>query len=454
MKLSTKLVVVCSMLAIAACDSDNDNVQPQQPIEPPAATLKVQVLHASPDAPAVNVLVDGAEVLSGVDYKVGSSQLTLDEGTYTIQVDGILPGGNAAVIGPVDLDLAGDTIYTIVAVNDVAAIEPVVISQPDIAVSAGSARLFVLHGSAAAPTVDVFVTTPGADLAASAPVGTFSFKEAIGPAEVAAGDYQIRVTAAGDPSAVVFDSGTVTLADGDDLTIAAVPNTSGGGAPISLVALNGAGSLVLLDANTPTSLQVIHASPDAPAVDIVVDGGVLVPGLAFPQATGFVEVPGSTYNVSVTVAGNPGAIAIGPVDLDLVAGERYSIFAVGQLAAIEPLILTDDPRRVATNAKVRIVHASPTAADVDIYVTAVGADINVEAPTLENIPFKANTGFLALPAGDYDVTVTPTGTKTAAIGPATISVSDGGVYTAVARDPLPESTEFGLIVLDDFLSND
>jgi len=454
MKLSTKLVVVCSMLAIAACDSDNDNVQPQQPIEPPAATLKVQVLHASPDAPAVNVLVDGAEVLSGVDYKVGSSQLTLDEGTYTVQVDGILPGGNAAVIGPVDLDLAGDTIYTIVAVNDVAAIEPVVISQPDIAVSAGSARLFVLHGSAAAPTVDVFVTTPGADLAASAPVGTFSFKEAIGPAEVAAGDYQIRVTAAGDPSAVVFDSGTVTLADGDDLTIAAVPNTSGGGAPISLVALNGAGSLVLLDANTPTSLQVIHASPDAPAVDIVVDGGVLVPGLAFPQATGFVEVPGSTYNVSVTVAGNPGAIAIGPVDLDLVAGERYSIFAVGQLAAIEPLILTDDPRRVATNAKVRIVHASPTAADVDIYVTAVGADINVEAPTLENIPFKANTGFLALPAGDYDVTVTPTGTKTAAIGPATISVSDGGVYTAVARDPLTGSTEFGLIVLDDFLSND
>lgn len=454
MKLSTKLVVVCSMLAIAACDSDNDNVQPQQPIEPPAATLKVQVLHASPDAPAVNVLVDGAEVLSGVDYKVGSSQLTLDEGTYTVQVDGILPGGNAAVIGPVDLDLAGDTIYTIVAVNDVAAIEPVVISQPDIAVSAGSARLFVLHGSAAAPTVDVFVTTPGADLAASAPVGTFSFKEAIGPAEVAAGDYQIRVTAAGDPSAVVFDSGTVTLADGDDLTIAAVPNTSGGGAPISLVALNGVGSLVLLDANTPTSLQVIHASPDAPAVDIVVDGGVLVPGLAFPQATGFVEVPGSTYSVSVTVAGNPGAIAIGPVDLDLVAGERYSIFAVGQLAAIEPLILTDDPRRVATNAKVRIVHASPTAADVDIYVTAVGADINVEAPTLENIPFKANTGFLALPAGDYDVTVTPTGTKTAAIGPATISVSDGGVYTAVARDPLPGSTEFGLIVLDDFLSND
>jgi len=449
MKFLSNFMVVGSMLMLAACDSDNDNVQ-----VPPAATLKVQVLHGSPDAPAVNVLVDGGTVLSDVDFKTGSQELALAEGTYSVQVDGILPGGNQAVIGPVDLDLAADTIYTIAAVNDVASIEPVIISQPDIAVGAGAARLFVLHGAAAAPQVDVYVTVPDAALAGSAPVGTFSFKETIGPAEVAAGDYRIRVTAAGDPDAVVFDSGTITLNDGNDLTIAALPNTSGGAAAISLVALNGSGSLEILDVDTPTSLQVVHASPDAPAVDIVVDSNVLVPGLEFPNATGFVEVPGGSYNVAVKVtgSGDPGTIAIGPVDLDLASGVRHSVLAVGALVAIEPLILTDDPRRVATNAKVRIVHASPTAADVDIYVTAVGADINAETPTLENIPFKANTGFLALPAGDYDVTVTPTGTKTAAIGPATISISDGGVYTAVARDPLPGESEFGLIVLDDFVA--
>lgn len=448
MKLSSKFLVVCSMLALAACSSDNNSVAPAPA---PVPTTQVQVLHGSPDAPAVNVLVDGGQALGGVDYMDGSAALTLDAGTYSIQVDGILPGGDVAVIGPVDLDLAADTIYTIAAVNEVASIEPVVISQPDTAVSAGSARLFVLHGAAAAPMVDVFVTTPGADLTASAPVGTFSFKETIGPAEVAAGDYQIRVTAAGDPSTVVFDSGTLTLNDGDDLTVTAVPNTSGGAAAITLVALTGAGSLTILDVETPTSLQVVHASPDAPAVDVIVDGGELVADLAYPDATGFVEVPGGTYNVAVTAANNPGAVVIGPVDLDLNAGVRHSVLAVNELAAIEPLILTDDPRRVATNAKVRLVHASPNAGIVDIYVTAVGADINVEEPTLENVAFKDNTGFLALPAGDYDVTVTATGTKTAAIGPATISISDGGIYTAVARDPLPGAAEFGLIVLDDFL---
>ena len=47
------------------------------------------MLHASPDAPAVNVLVDGAETLAGVDYKAASAELEITEGTHSIQVDGI-----------------------------------------------------------------------------------------------------------------------------------------------------------------------------------------------------------------------------------------------------------------------------------------------------------------------------------------------------------------------------
>jgi hypothetical protein len=448
MKLIGKLMLALGALTLAACDS-SDGIQVVT--DDSTNVTKVQVLHGSSNAPAVNIFVDGNEAFSGVDYKVGSAIVELESGNREIRIDGILPGGDATVIGPASIGFGTDRIYTVVAVNSVEAIEPVVISQADVPVSPDSARLFVLHGTASAPAVDVYVTVPGADLSASAPVGTFSFKETIGPAEVAAGDYQVRVTPAGDPATVLYDWGTRTLNSGDDLTLVALPNTSGGPAPVTLVEMNGAGAIERGDINTPTSLQVVHASPDAPAVDVLVEGSVLVPGLAFPQATGFVEVPAGTYNTSVTVAGNPGAVAIGPVNLDLAAGIRHSVLAVGPLSTIEPLILTDDPRRVGTNAKVRIVHASPTAADVDIYVTTVGADINAEAPTLENIPFKANTGFLALAEGSYDVTVVPTGTKTAAIGPATITVSNGGVYTAVARDPLPGSSDFGLIVLDDFI---
>ena len=57
-----------------------------------------------------------------------------------------------------------------------------------------------------------------------------------------------------------------------------------------------------------------------------------------------------------------------------------------------------------------------------------------------------------MPEGDYDVTVTPAGSKTAAIGPATISIANGGIYTAIARDPLPGESTLGLILDDDFLA--
>jgi hypothetical protein len=375
----------------------------------------------------------------------------------SVRVDGIVGGGSIPVI-EASVEIGDGQIYSIIAANTVDAIEPIVVSQRDTPVSAGSARLLVVHATpGAAPSfslpVDVYVdaySEPNAPIGTSAPI-RFDYKEVLagGPIELAAGEYQVRVTL--PDGTLVFDSGRLPLAAGDDFVIAAVPNVSGGPAALSLAALTGSGSAQFLDANTPTAVQVVHASPDAPLVDVLVNGGEFVTDLAFPDATGLVEVPPDTYTVAVTVADNPGAVAIGPVNLPLAAGIQHSVLAVGELAAIEPLILTDDPRRVSTEAKVRIVHASPSAQDVDIYVTAVGADINAESPTLTNVPFKANTGFLSLPAGSYDVTVTPTGTKTAAIGPATITIENGGVYTAIARDPLPGGMTFGLIGLNDWL---
>ncbi|MGB5345136.1 MAG: DUF4397 domain-containing protein, partial [Woeseia sp.] len=215
MNLFRYISLALAALAVTACDS-NDTI-PAPP--PPPETFALQVLHGSADAPAVNVLANGNAVLSDVDNKAGSSQLTLETGNYSIQVDGLTPAGAATVIGPVAIDFAADTIYAIAAVGKVgdASLEPVVLSQPRTAVAACSARAFVLHGASDAPPVDVFVTTPGADLTTTAPLGSFAFKETLGPVEVASGDYQIRVTLVGDPATVVNDSGTLTLNAGDDL---------------------------------------------------------------------------------------------------------------------------------------------------------------------------------------------------------------------------------------------
>lgn len=448
--LSKTSVVFVAALALAACDSDNNNADRNVP---EVETFQVQVLHGSPDAPLVNVSLNNQQVLTNVDYKQGSGRFTLEAGTYPVAVDAILPGATPTVIGD-DLTFDGGNIYTIAAVNTVDALEPVVIAQPDTPVTAGSARLFVLHATpGAAPSfslpVNVYVDTysePNAPVGTSAPL-TFDFKETLGPVEVAAGDYQIRVTLAnGTP---VYDSGRLPLADGNDLVVAAVPNVSGGPAALTLVALTGQGSAQFLDVNTPTGLRVGHLSPDTDAVDILVNGGAYLEGVEFPAVTPVVALPADTYEVAITDAGNPGAIAFGPAELTLEAGTSYSVLATGFNASLDVVILDqDDPRPIALFPKVRIYHASPTAEDVDIYLVAEDGAIAGATPALRNRPFGANSGYLALSAGTFDVVVTPTDTTTEAIRQ-TITIEDGGVYTAIAHDPV--EGQFGLIVQEDVL---
>lgn len=276
-----------------------------------------------------------------------------------------------------------------------------------------------------------------------------------------AGDYRIRVTAAGD-STPVFDSGTVPVAAGADLVIAAVDSTVPGDAPISLLALDGTGAVEILDAETPATVRVVHASPDAPPVDVLVNGeGVFatLEDLAFtdtPPATPRTELPAQDYNVKVVQTGTTEPVVIED-DPSLVAGVEYSVFAVGLVAdadseaddatPIQALVLTDDTRSVATEARLRVLHASPVAGDVDVYLVERGADIADLDPTLSDVAYLEDSGYLPVPAGAYDVLVTAAGEKTVAIGPEPVDLANGDVFTAAARND--ESGGLGLILLDD-----
>ncbi len=454
MKFQWYVLSILTVLFLSACDSDgNNNRSGPAPIELAA----LQVFHGSPDAPAVNIKINGAVALEGVDYLSSSEFINLEAGTYDVAVEAILPGGNVDVIGPVALSFAGGQVYTVAALNSCgdaacSGIEAFVSSgTAEAPVGSGSVRLFVIHGVPGVP-VDVYITAPGGDLVD--PI-TFDYQEEIGPVEVPEGNYQIRVTLAGDVGSPLFDSGALELGGGTDLRLVAVPNVDGGPAALTLAGLSNAGPIVVRDVNTPTALRVGHLSPDTGAVDVVVDGATFLDDVIFPMVTPLGALPAATYNVQVTDGSNPGVVAIGPVDLNLAAGTAYTVLAVDFFNSITPLIETDDPRSVATHAKVRIIHASPTAQDVDIYVTGEATDINDVDPTLTSVPFAANTGYIALPAGTYKASVAPAGTKTVAIE-AVFTVENGGVYTAIARDPatadvfVPGSeTGFGLVVVTD-----
>ncbi|MEZ5558991.1 MAG: DUF4397 domain-containing protein [Pseudomonadales bacterium] len=451
-----QLVVLAAAALAAGCsNNDGSGTQPAAPVST-APTGAIEIIHASQDAPAVNVRIGGNLIFSNVPFK-GARYVEYQPQTLTLEVEGIVPGGNVTVI-PASGDPAPSVTVdsnqriSVVAAGNVASIAPIVLVDTPPAVAATDVRLRVLHAASNAPQVDVHVTAPGDPL--GAPLGTFAFGETIPMTDalvVPAGTYQVRVTLPGTDT-VVYDSGAIDLPGGADLLIAAVANTGPGAAPISLLASTGAATLEFLDIDTPSDVRIAHASPDAPDVDVYVDGNLAIPGLGYAETTpGYVSLDPGTINVQVTPAGAPASSAVIDADLALTQGASYSVFAVDLVANIQPLVLVDDVRRVATEARVRLIHASPAAGNVDIYVVAggTGGDLSGATPAFENVPFLAETGFVALAPGDYDVVLTPTGSKVAALGPIALPVAAGGLYTAAAIDQVNGGLPLGLILLDD-----
>ena len=250
--LKSLVALLATAVALAGCQSNSSDNNAPAPT-PVAQNAPVRFIHASADAPNVNVVGQlGQNLVADLGFKQVSPFQAVDVGTLNLRVDGIVPGGTATVIGPVDLDVAPGHAYSVIALGQVAAIDALVIDQGSTTVAPASVRARVVHAAPNAPPVDVYVTAPTDLLAQSVPLGSFAFGEQLGPVTVAAGDYRIRVTLPNDPATVVFDSGTVALPGSADLLIMAVQNTGAGAAPISLLVALPTSSFEILDTDTST----------------------------------------------------------------------------------------------------------------------------------------------------------------------------------------------------------
>ena len=173
-------------------------------------------------------------------------------------------------------------------------------------------------------------------------------------------------------------------------------------------------------------VRVAHASPDAPAVDVWVNGAKAITNLAFKGISPYAALPAGSYAVQVVPTGatTPAVIS---ATLPLAANQDYTVVAMDMLAKITPIVLMDNNTPPpAGKAKVRIVHASPDAPAVDIAVKG--------GPVLiKNLAFKAASEYLTVDAATYDLEVRPTGTTTVALALPGVKLDAGNVYTFFAE---------------------
>lgn len=176
-------------------------------------------------------------------------------------------------------------------------------------------------------------------------------------------------------------------------------------------------------------LAVIHASPDAPAVDLIVDGARAGAGLAYTKNTGYLGLPSGTRNIIVNVAGTQTAVLSASQNVD--ANKSYSVFATGRATAspatLGLLVVEDNlAAPAAGKAHVRFVHLSPDAPAVDIAVTG--------GPVLfPNRAFREFTAFTPVDAGTVNLEVRVAGTQTVALPLPNVTLAAGKIYTVWAK---------------------
>jgi len=174
-----------------------------------------------------------------------------------------------------------------------------------------------------------------------------------------------------------------------------------------------------------SSTMVIHASPDAPGVDILVDNTVAGTNLTYLQNTPYLTLPSGTRNIKVNVTGTSTTVIEG--NINFAKDKSYSIFAVDSVANIEPLVLEDNLAAPASGkVHVRFIHLSPDAPAVDITL----ADGTV---VFGNVAFKGSTAFTPLDGGNYNLQVRLAGTATVVLDLGSVTLPTGKILTVYAR---------------------
>ncbi len=196
-------------------------------------------------------------------------------------------------------------------------------------------RVRVLHAAPSAPALDVFVGgslhTPG-----------LAYGQVSGYVSLRPDRHRLRLFPAGQhrPEDVLVDEGMERLKSGLEYTIVAVgelrdlrivlvedctplPVMGRGGAPAPDVA----------------KVRILHASPDAPALDVGVTGSPeLFRQVGFTEVSPFRDVESGTYDIHARRAGHDAVVAILP-RYAFVGGSRYTLVALGLVDGQPPIAL-------------------------------------------------------------------------------------------------------------------
>jgi hypothetical protein len=400
LKSSSLIFGLAVFVAFGAGCSDDDENTPMAPDMGAGAMLRV--IHGSPDAPPVDVYVEGvsAPIISSLSYgetagDPSGGYLEVDPGDYNIQLRGagadpssqpVYETGVITIPEGAKITALAAGSFSSMSADEQFRVIPLVENFVD---AGGNAIVRIVHASPDAPTVAIDV---GNDAQPEIPsLARFAETGEAGVQLPAGEELQIAIWA-GSPLARVTVFTTPALPPGAEIFVIAtgfladLPRQVTG---FSLLAVGPSGSIGFIRQNPV--VFALHGSPDAPAVDIFAGQVELVDNLSFGELSGAIQVPPGSYDLDFRSHDN-GPVAASVTTPELTAGQRYLAVATGFLndQSFTVLPLVDELALSDPAARIRVLHASPDAPAVDVG-TVDGMGVLTAVPDYTDVEYTESS---------------------------------------------------------------
>jgi hypothetical protein len=369
-----------------------------------------RLVHASADAPAIDVQVDGITLTEGLTFGQATPYYVLEAGEHTFT----LSAGDAPVLEQT-LTLEADQSVTVLAAGAADEISLKTTRDDRTPVELGTGRVTVVNAAQDLDAVDL-QTTDGATLVSGVGQGKASPAVEL-PVDVY--DLQLVVTDGdGDPlpgsSTLEVHTNTlytIILLDGGSLTLTASTEAAESDAE-------------------PARLRLAHASANAPRMDLYLNDVKAFTGLGFGNATESIALPAGDYAVALypsdadpaTTSPLGGALTLNP-------GEARVLVVMGSSSEVQLVAFGEDitPPSAGT-ARVNFIHAVPDA-------PAVNLVLDDDTVLIENLAFGSQSVGMEMSPARYEVRMTDATSGQDLLQLSRTELMAGRAYTTVVVPP-------------------
>lgn len=458
--------------SVVACDDEPETIDEPNPEpepdpdpnpEPQDGMAMVRIVHGSSDAPAVDIWANGAKLASNLAFGGATEWAEVPPGSYDVEIKASPSTASSPAAFTVNgLVLEeGEKVSAVAAgllssTADATKFRVLPVREAFAPSGSGNAILRVVHASPDAPTVGIDLHDDDPSAPEITNIDRFTSTSEEGFPLTAGEKLQIGIAAGG---AKVTAFTTPELPEGAEILVIAT-GLVGEGADeadgFSLLAIGPTGALGFVRQNP--YVYALHASPNAPAVDLYAGEAALTKGLNFGNLAGPVQVPPGDYAIDFRAAGaDPTSVPAATAQTGAVeAGGTYLSIATGflggtgseafQLVSLQESFADGSP----DTALARVVHGSPDAPMVDLGVLNVEG---VVSPVLiPDLSFGSATGAegLDLGVGTLPIGVTPANANNTVVASFHVTTAPGMRAFAIASGALaPEKGQsFRLLVVD------